>query len=74
MIRRWPKWISCLLVGTFALAALDVIGVGPGTNRAEGAERSATSELTGGWHFVRTRNSVGDADAISIMHTADTSK
>lgn len=28
----------------------------------------------GGWHFVRTRNPHGGADAISIMHTADTSR
>ena len=66
--------LSRLLVAAFALAASGIIGFGPGANRAEGAERSASSELPGGWHFVRTRNPVGGADAISIMHTADTSK
>jgi len=36
--------------------------------------RSPSSELGGGWHFVRTHNPQGGADAISIAHTADTSK
>ena len=36
--------------------------------------RPLSSELAGGWHFVRTPNPHGGADAISIMHTADTSR
>lgn len=32
------------------------------------------SELAGGWRLVRTQNPHGGSDAISIMHTADTSK
>jgi len=38
------------------------------------AERPSGTELKGGWHFVRTRNPQGGADAISIMHTADVSR
>jgi hypothetical protein len=66
-----------LLVAIFVLAiaaASTVNGASPDTNRTGGAERSPSSELTGGWHFVRTRNPQGGPDAISIMHTADTSR
>ena len=31
-------------------------------------------ELPGGWHFVRTPNPRGGPEAVSIMHTADTSR
>jgi len=71
------RHLSPLLVAIFVLAiaaVADVIGVGPDTNRADGAERPSSSELTGGWHFVRTRHPQGGPDAISIMHTADTSR
>jgi hypothetical protein len=66
-----------LLVAIFVLAiaaASTVNGASPDTNRTGGAERPSSSELTGGWHFVRTRNPQGGPDAISIMHTADTSR
>ena len=36
--------------------------------------RALSSELAGGWRLVRTHNPNGGADAISIMHTADTSR
>jgi hypothetical protein len=39
-----------------------------------GAAEPTKPELPGGWHFVRTHNPSGGADAISIMRTADTSK
>ncbi len=39
-----------------------------------GAEEPTNPELPGGWHFVRTHNPRGGADAVSIMRTADTSK
>jgi hypothetical protein len=38
------------------------------------AEQPPGSELTGGWRFLRTPNPRGGDDAISIMHTADTSR
>ena len=38
------------------------------------APRPLSSELAGGWHLLRTPNPNGGADAISIMHTADTSR
>ena len=38
------------------------------------AARADSSELAGGWHFVRTRNPRGGADAVSVMRTADTSR
>ncbi len=57
------------------LACLFVALVAASTARPAGAaEQRRNSELTGGWQFVRTSNPRGDADAISIMHTADTSR
>lgn len=35
---------------------------------------SNSKTIAGEWHFVKTRNPQGGANAISIMHTADTSK
>ncbi len=46
----------------------------PTARLARAAEQNPNSELMGGWQFVRTSNPRGDADAISIMHTADTSR
>jgi hypothetical protein len=66
-----------LLVAIFVLAitpASAVNGANPDTGKAGGAEQALSSELAGGWHLVRTRNPNGGADAISIMHTADTSR
>jgi hypothetical protein len=37
-------------------------------------ERTLSSQLAGGWRLVRTHNPTGGADAISVMHTADTSR
>lgn len=38
------------------------------------AEQPSGSEINGGWRLVRTPNPRGGADAISIMHTAYTSR
>lgn len=49
-----------------------------GTNSNIGNTREVAqppvSELAGGWHLVRTHNPYGGTDAVSIMHTADTSR
>jgi hypothetical protein len=66
-----------LLVAIFVLAiaaASAINGASPDTSRAYGAEQPPNSELTGGWHLVRTRHPQGGPDAVSIMHTADISK
>jgi hypothetical protein len=44
------------------------------SNGAGISEQPSSAVLEGGWHFVRTRSPSGGADAISIMHTADTSR
>ena len=44
------------------------------TGKSGETVQPANSELSGGWRYVRTRNPHGGADAISIMHTADTSR
>ena len=43
-------------------------------SKNSGAEQAPTSELAGGWRFVRTHNPNGGPEAISIMHAADTSR
>ena len=66
-----------LLVAIFILAtapAFAINGANPDSDKAGGAERALSSELAGGWHLVRTHNPNGGADAISIMHIADTSR
>ena len=49
-----------------------VNGVKPDSGSTGDAERALGSELAGGWRLVRTHNPNGGADAISIMHIADT--
>jgi hypothetical protein len=71
------RYFSLLLVAIFVVAIATVSAVNaanPDTGRAGGAERPLSSELAGGWHFVRTPNPHGGTDAISIMHTAETSR
>ena len=71
------RYLLPLLFGIFVLthaAASGVNGANPDVGKARDVSGSSGSELTGGWHFVRTRNPYGGVDAISIMHTADTSK
>jgi hypothetical protein len=66
-----------LLVAIFVLAvaaASAVDAANPDTNRSSIVERPSSSEMTGGWRFLRTPNPQGGPDAISIMHTADTSR
>jgi len=59
----------------FAIAVpCAVNAANPGTGSGRETAPSANSELAGGWHYVRTHNPRGGADAISIMHTADTSR
>jgi hypothetical protein len=71
------RHLSPLIVAIFAVAigAISAVNAAnPDTGGARGAERLFSSELAGGWHFVRTPNPLGGAAAISIMHTADTSR
>jgi len=69
--------LSPLLVGLFILtiaAASAAIGAITDAARADGAAPPSGSELAGGWRLVHTPNPHGGPDAISIMHTADTSR
>jgi hypothetical protein len=71
------RHLSPLLTAVFVMAIAVASAVNGGnrdTGRADAAEQPTSSELAGGWHFVRTPNPQGGADAISIMHTADTSR
>jgi len=60
-----PRRFYSLFVTIFILATVPASAAG-------GAEH--ISELAGGWHLVRTPNPNGGADAISIIHPADTSR
>jgi hypothetical protein len=62
------------IFGLVMVAASAVNAANSGANNVDGAEQPLNSELAGGWHFVRTPNPHGGADAISVMHTADTSR
>jgi hypothetical protein len=74
-LKHLPPLRFWILVAILILAlAPSLDAAGPDSNRAAGSEQAPSPELAGGWRFVRTRNPQGGADAISIMHTADTSK
>ena len=49
-------------------------GVNPDDGKADGVSQAQSSELAEGWRLVRTHNPNGGADAISIIHSADTSR
>jgi hypothetical protein len=69
------RLLFSLFVAVFPLAAVPAFAVNGATPSSAGvAERPQVSELAGGWHLVRTPNPHGGADAISIMHPADTSR
>lgn len=71
------RHLSPLLVAIFvlAIAAVSAVnGANPDTNRTGRVDPPPSSDLTEGWHFVRTRHPQGGPDAVSIMHTADTSR
>lgn len=70
--RLFPVFVAIFILATVPASAVN--GANPDSGRAGGAERALSSELAGGWHLVRTHNPNGGADAISIMHTADTSR
>jgi hypothetical protein len=72
-LRHVSTLIAAILIAA-TMAAPAVNAANPNTGRSDGVQQPSNSDLTGGWHFVRTRNPHGGADAISIMHTADTSR
>ena len=71
--RRHLFLLISILVLPIATASTG-IGGNSISGKAGVAERPSGTKLEGGWLFVRTRNPRGGTDAISIMHTADTSK
>src|ERR1019366_7518330 len=74
-LRHLSPLLFSLLVAIFVLAMASAVdAASPDSERTGGAERAPNPELMGGWHFVRTRDPHGGTDAISITHTADTSR
>jgi hypothetical protein len=74
MARRYHFGVVVSIVLSVAASGPFAMGSNSTTYIAASAERRSSSELAGRWHFVRTRNPLGGADTISIMHTADTSR
>jgi hypothetical protein len=77
MKQTTSRYLSTLL---FALL-IEIVAAASTSNATNVIPVAATSEvpvlgseLTGGWRFVRTPNPQGGPDAISVMHTADTSR
>lgn len=65
------------MLSLFSVAIVYAAGVyaaGQNARDARAGPTPSTSELKGGWHLVRTPNPRGGPDAVSIMHTADTSR
>ena len=73
MARRHQTVLMSMLVLTIAIASTGD-GANSNSDRLRIAEQPPNTNLEGGWHFVRTPNPHGGADAISIMRTADTSR
>ena len=69
LLRPLRLYLVVMIVLAFALASR--IDADPYISRISS---SPSSELAGGWHFVRTPNPRGNNEAVSIMHTADTSR
>jgi hypothetical protein len=67
--------VSILAVSVAALStASNIVAADPNANSVAPSEQAPSSQLTGGWHFVRTRNPHGTDEVVSIMHTADISR
>jgi hypothetical protein len=73
MSRHLSSQLFALFVLVVATASA-AIGTNVVSLAAASEAPTPGSELTGGWRFVRTPNPHGGPDAISIMHTADTSR
>jgi hypothetical protein len=71
--RHLPPLLFALFILTIA-AASAANGAKAATIAVASAMPISGSDLAGDWHFVRTQNPHGGPDAISIMHTADTSR
>ena len=59
-------WLLCPL--------LPLTRANPDSGKAGSTEQAPSSALAGGWRLVRSHNPNGGADAISIMHSADTTR
>lgn len=62
-----------VIVTSLAIATSGAAG-GASPNVQTDRERTLNSELTNGWHLMRTPSPNGGADAISLIHTPDASR
>jgi hypothetical protein len=65
-------FVACLILSPLSAFALDVVN--PDNGKAGSIVQAPSSALAGGWRLVRSHNPNGGADAISIMHPADTTR
>jgi hypothetical protein len=74
MILRFPT-LPLIVAFALAIAATSAVkAAGSDDRQITGTEQLLSTRLTEGWRFVRTPNPHGGVDAVSIMHTADTSR
>lgn len=64
------KQLLRFLIGTFALTLSAAAAIGQDRDAGTAPDAESLKD----WRYARTPNPLGGADAISIMHTADTSK
>ena len=72
-MRQFSRLIFAIF-GLVIVAVSRVNAASPDAGGTGGPQHALSSEFAGGWHLVRTPNPHGGNDAISIMHTADTSR
>jgi hypothetical protein len=74
MARLHRLFTFCIAIFFASVPVSAVYGVDPDSGSVDATEQPRSSELAGGWHLLRTHNPNGGADAISIMHPADTTR
>jgi hypothetical protein len=70
LLRLLTACLVAIFVPAFAVAST-IKAVDPGGRRITSSEQVPSSQLPGGWHFLRTRDPRGTAEAISILHTTE---
>jgi hypothetical protein len=69
-----PLRLGLFFVGLFVLEGLTAFAWGQTNTFTVAAGAQSSTELIGAWKLVRTPNPRGGPEAVSVMHTADTSR
>ena len=73
-VSTWRSILLVLLVSTVLSARLASAQSGTGPPSGREGDQMPSSELPDGWRLLRTHSPTGGADAVSIIHPADTSQ